>query len=99
MPEERQLLNYRSPVKSFVVQQLTQSGWVELIRIPIGNDQATPQQIQEALEQLQSLLYDNNKIHLSVQGAAVCVRAIDDNGGTFRVSVSCTPVEEPYVYD
>jgi hypothetical protein len=86
--EKEGLEPYKDLVRSIVVQQLTQSGWVDLISIPIANpEKLTPEQIQKAIESAHQFFYKADKIELSVQGVQLCVRGVDQ-GGTFRVCAS-----------
>lgn len=87
---------YHKEVKSIVIQQLTQSGWVDLIRMPIGDSKsATPIGVQRTIEYIQSLFYKADKVELAIQGSSIAVRGIS-NGGTFRVCASYTAPEEPF---
>lgn len=87
---------YPSIVRSIVIQELKECGWVELIRIPIGNPQdATPEGIQKAIESLENLFYESDKVELSVQGVQICIRGIEVTGRTFRIAASVEPIDEP----
>jgi len=94
---------YKKLVRSIVVQQLTQSGWVEIIRIPIANpEKNTPDNIQHVIDNLQDSFYTADKIYLSAQGISMCVKGISKDsygGGTFRVCASYTPATEPFTVD
>jgi hypothetical protein len=83
-----ELKPFEKLVKYIAIDQLTQVGWVDIIRIPIeDSDTLTPDQIQEGVEEVMQMLYKNDKAHLSVQGKAVCIKGLDQSG-TFRVYAS-----------
>jgi len=91
-----ELSPYKTLVRSIVVQQLTQSGWVELIRMPIENpEEATPGQIQSTIEFLHNMIYKSEKVELSIQGNQVCIRGLDKTTATFRVCASAEGVDYP----
>jgi hypothetical protein len=80
---------YKELVRSVVCQELTQSGWIELLRIPIENpEKATSKDIQDTLEAVHKMFYKADKLELSVQGVQLCIRNIDISGRTFRVCAS-----------
>ena len=85
--------SYQDPVKALVIQELTQVGWVTLIEIPIGNPDASPKDIQEALEKLHAFLYKADKVELSVQGACLSIRGCENK--TLRVVASTKSPQEP----
>jgi hypothetical protein len=91
-----ELSPYKTLVRSIVVQQLTQSGWVDLIRMPIENpEKATPVQIQSTIEYLHKMIYKSEKVELSVQGNQLCIRGLDSTTSTFRVCASAEEVAYP----
>jgi hypothetical protein len=76
---------YKETIRSIVIAELTQSGWVDLIRIPLDDPhKATPESIQEAIEQLRDMIFKNDKIYMDVQGEAVCVKGME-RGKTLKV--------------
>lgn len=87
---------YPKLVRSLVVQQLTQSGWVDVIRFPLATpEDATPEQIQKSIEAISQLIYNSEKAHMSIQGIFVSFTGLE-NGTTIRVCASYTPAEEPF---
>jgi hypothetical protein len=77
---------YQQRVTHIVAQELTQQGWVDLIYIPIESPyEATPEEIQNGIEEVEKLFYKADKLHLSVQGIHLCIRGLDQGGRTFRV--------------
>jgi len=80
---------YKEMVRSIVVQELTQSGWVELLRIPIEHpEKATADDIQSTLEAVHKMFYKADKLELSVQGIQLCIRGLSEGGRTFRICAS-----------
>ncbi len=90
------LESYTEMIRSIVVQQLTQSGWVELIRMPIESpEDATPDQIQTSIEAIHTMIYRAEKLELSIQGVQLCLRNLDEGTVTFRVCASSKGTEGP----
>lgn len=89
------LLQYQRPIRSIIIEQLIQSGWRELIRIPVGNLKSKPEDIQEAIEQIRNMLYEGDKMFLSIQGMEICIRGLHQ-GATFRVGASYDLTIEPF---
>ena len=84
---DTEIVAYEKQIKFVAIDQLTQSGWVDLIRIPIDNpDSVTADQIQTSIENMSDVFYKSKDVHLSVQGKTVVVK--NTNGGTFRVYAS-----------
>ena len=82
-----ELKPYNSKVKSILVQQLKECGWVDLIRFPIQEaDGITPKEIQEIIQEIHKLFYNGDKVELEIQGVKVCVKI--NNSETFRVCAS-----------
>ena len=81
---------YRKLIKSIVISMMTQSGWVECIRIPIADpEKVTPDGLQEVIEEVHNLFYKGNKVELSVQGVSVAFRGVENN--TYKVEGSDIP--------
>lgn len=65
------------------------SGWVELITMPVKNpEKATPDDIQQTIEELHNLFYNYDKVELSVQGVLLCVVGLNNSGRTFQIRAS-----------
>ena len=87
---------YKTLVRSIVFQELTQSGWVELIRIQIEHpEKATPEDIQKTLEDVHKMFYRSDKLELSSQGIQLCIRGLDQGGRTFRICASPNAPDGP----
>jgi len=89
---------YEKPVQCLVVQQLTQVGWVDLIRLPVEQNEKAkdPEKVQSSIEKLNDMFYKMDRVYLSIQGMQVCVQGIE-RGGTFRVCASYTPTPLPFI--
>lgn len=89
--------DYPSPVRSIVVQQLIQTGWITIVRMPVvDNEKNTPENVQKTIETIKDFFYKGGKAELSIQGCSVSIRGLDEVGGTFRVCASTVPASEPF---
>lgn len=80
---------YSDLVRSIVIQELKDCGWVEILVIPIETpEKASAKDIQDTLEAVHKMLYKADKVELSVQGVQLCLRGLDSSGRTFRVCAS-----------
>lgn len=85
MAKEFKYEPYKALVRTIVIQELKDCGWVELICIPIENpEKLKPEDIQEALEEIHKLFYNSDKVELSIQGVQLCIRNLDKSSRTFR---------------
>jgi len=81
---------YEKMIRSIVVAELTQNGWVDLIRMPLDNpEKGTPELVQMTIEKVRDFIFDNEKMHLDIQGESLCVSGID-KGKTLKVYASST---------
>jgi hypothetical protein len=85
---------YKKPVTGIIVQQLKDCGWVTLIEMPFENKSHDSKEVQDAIEVIEKLFYEGEKVQLSVAGLHVCIRGIE-KGGTFRVGATYTIIDEP----
>jgi len=97
MATDGDFVPYEKPVKCLVVQQLTQVGWVDLIRLPVEQNEKAkdPEKVQSSIEKLNDMFYKMDRMYLSIQGMQVCVQGME-RGGTFRVCASYTPAPFPF---
>lgn len=72
-------------ISAISINQLSSGQWVELIRIPLEKPQEMNEDVQKTIEDIKDLFYENNKVHLSVQGEAISVTQIDKNQTTFKI--------------
>ncbi len=87
---------YKDLVRSIVIQELKECGWVELIALPVENpEKSCPEAIQAAIETVHNLLYRADKLELSIQGTQLCIRNVEGSGRTFRICASYTGYNGP----
>jgi hypothetical protein len=80
-----ELVPYNNLMRHIVIAELTQRGWVDLIRMPIDDPhEATPEMIQKTIEQVREMLVENDKAYFDIQGEAICIAGIT-KGKTLKV--------------
>lgn len=86
---------YSKLVRSIIVQELKDHGWIELIVFPIDtSEKASPEEIQATIEEVHKLFYEADKLELSIQGQQLCVRGLKSK--TFRICASYTDSNCPF---
>lgn len=77
-------------VKGITVEYMTQSGyWAELIEMPFEEPNPEDHEdLETTAEKIHKLIYDADKVELTIHGELLCISGLDKNLGIFKTKYS-----------